>query len=308
MIFIRDKKQSAYKFSVNPKYSHVPCGKCPNCLKTRASQWSFRLMQQLKVCSSAYFITLTYDSTHIPITRNGYKSIRKDDLQKFFKRLRTYHDREDGGNNIPIKYYAVGEYGGTLKRPHYHIILFNAKLKLISKAWTSPETGKMMGHIHYGNEEGVCAKSVGYTLKYISKPYKNFRLNDDREKPFSVMSKGIGLNYLTPEMVAWHHADLEARMYCNLPGGKKCSMPRYYKERIYSEAQRERISKAARVRFAEKILDDLLKFSGGNRYDVEMRARRERKLGAQRKFILETQTPDYVSKSKIGKVCYSTPI
>lgn len=40
-------------------------------------------------------------------------------------------------------------------------------------------------------------------------------------------------------MVAWHKADLENRMYCNLPGGKKISMPRYYKEKIYESWERK---------------------------------------------------------------------
>ena len=31
-------------------------------------------------------------------------------------------------NTTPLKYYAVGEYGGQTKRPHYHIVIFNADL------------------------------------------------------------------------------------------------------------------------------------------------------------------------------------
>lgn len=232
----------------NIKFNLVPCGKCEQCAKRRASEWSFRLMQEDKRSRSSSFITLTYATTHAPITRNGYLSIKKRDLQLFFKRLRKAHS---GSKRSDIKYYAVGEYGGKLKRPHYHVILFNAKIAEISKAWNK-------GHVHYGSVSGA---SVGYTLKYISKPYKNFRMNDDREKPFSLMSKHLGANYLSAKMIRWHKVDLENRMYVNLEGGKKCTMPRYYKLRLYNDQEKEKIAAACRVRLAERILNDLFKYS-----------------------------------------------
>ena len=72
--------------------------------------------------------------------------------------------------------------------------------------------------------------------------------NDDREPTFTFMSKGLGKNYLTPQMRAWHEADLLNRMYCNIPGGKKCSMPRYYKDRIYTESDRQLVGDYQRIR------------------------------------------------------------
>jgi hypothetical protein len=35
-------------------------------------------------------------------------------------------------------------------------------------------------------------------------------------------------------MVLWHLAT-DDRMYCNIEGNKKCSMPRYYKDKIFSD-------------------------------------------------------------------------
>lgn len=206
----------------------VPCGKCPECKARRISGWSFRLMNEFKRASSGYFITLTYDTKHVPISRNGFMELRKRDVQLFFKRLRKAHTAADTFNN-PIKYYAAGEYGGKTKRPHYHIILFNAKLELIQPSWD-------LGQIHYGE---VNEASVGYTLKYISKMSKfPMHRNDDRQPEFSLMSKRLGFNYLTPQMIKWHNDDPNNRMYCNIEDGKKISMPRYYKEKIYDEHTR----------------------------------------------------------------------
>lgn len=207
----------------------VPCGKCPQCYTRRVSGWSFRLMQQSKVSDSSLFITLTYDSKHVPISKNGFMSLNKRDVQLFFKRLRKSHVGIDGNAPKPIKYYAVGEYGGRTSRPHYHLIIFNARIETIQLAWD-------LGNVHYGQ---LTEASVGYTLKYMCKdPYKPKHQRDDRKPLFALMSKGLGKNYLTPQMVNWHKNDLRSRVHVNLEGGKKASMPRYYKDKIYTEQER----------------------------------------------------------------------
>lgn len=249
------------------KYS-VPCGKCPQCVARRVSAWSFRLMQEDKKSISSYFITLTYDTKNIPISRAGYKNLSKRDVQLFIKRLRkNHHDaaRKEAtrcGNNVnsqerggsdgdrSIKYYAVGEYGGKTFRPHYHIILFNAELELIQPSWDK-------GHVHYGYVTGA---SVGYTMKYISKPGKiPLHRNDDRQPEFALMSKGLGKDYLTPQMCQWHKQDLLNRMYLNYDGGKKCSMPRYYKDRIYSQAERSEIAGYQKGQIEKKTIQEVEK-------------------------------------------------
>lgn len=101
------------------------------------------------------------------------------------------------------------------------------------------------------------------------------------------MSKGLGASYLSERMVRWHKADLENRMYVNLEGGKKCTMPRYYKERMYSEAERKKISDASRHRFAEHILKDLMLMSG-DEFEQRNRNRAEGFRAQKRQFDLET--------------------
>lgn len=206
----------------------VPCGKCPKCKKRKVSEWSFRLMQQeqSKTTEMAWFLTLTYDTPYLPISRAGYMTLNKKHVQDFMKRLR----KRMGDNNQ--KYFAVGEYGSEGMRPHYHLILFNASAQAVSESW-------MLGATYFGTVTGA---SVGYVLKYMLKDGKiPMHRNDDREPEFRLMSKGLGANYLTDNMLNWHHADKDNRMYCNIDNGKKISMPRYYKDRIYSEIDRKRI-------------------------------------------------------------------
>lgn len=180
---VKDKQQKG-------KQIPVPCGKCPFCLKRRVSQWSFRLMQEEKRSISAHFITLTYDTKNVSISKNGFMSLKKRNLQLFFKRLRKAHGVKNAYEGKRIKYFAVGEYGGKSRRPHYHVILFNAKIDLIQEAWN-------LGSVHYGVVSGA---SVGYTLKYMSKKKKvPEHKNDDRQPEFSLMSKGLGENYITDQ-------------------------------------------------------------------------------------------------------------
>lgn len=221
-------------------YYNLPCGKCFDCKARKVSSWSYRLMKEAERSTSAFFVTLTYDTDHVPITKNGYMSLHMPDIQNFFKKYRKLCENQ-------IKYYVCGEYGGKTNRPHYHIILFNGDVEKIQEAWTQGT-----------NYIGKCSvASVGYTLKYISKMGKiPMHKNDDRIKEFSLMSKKLGDNYITKNMVQWHKADLNNRMYCNLKDGKKIAMPRYYKEKIYEDSERYQISCQKKYE-AEHQYDDL---------------------------------------------------
>lgn len=56
-------------------------------------------------------------------------------------------------------------------------------------------------------------------------------------------------------MIKWHHKDAHNRMYLNLTDGKKIGMPRYYKEKIYSDEKRKAIGYFAR----QKVLKEKAK-------------------------------------------------
>lgn len=151
----------------------------------------------------------------------------KPDVQNWMKALRKVCPEK-------LKYYACGEYGTLTMRPHYHVILFNAEMTKIPETWTK-------GEVHIGE---LTPASVGYTLKYISKKGKvPAHRNDQRLPEFSLMSKKMGDNYLTPQMKKWHKKDLLNRAYVGLPDGKKIALPRYYMDKIYTKMDKERIVK-----------------------------------------------------------------
>lgn len=214
----------------------LPCGKCPNCMKRRTSGWSFRLVKEGEVSDTALFVTLTYDTQYVPLTKNGYMTLDKRDIQTFMKRLRKDSDRK-------LKYYICGEYGGKRNRPHYHAIIFNADPEKVEKAWSYYTPGGRrisLGSVYIGTVTGA---SIGYVLKYMQKiPRKKLHERDDRSKEFSLMSKGLGANYVTDAMKKWHHNSILDRMYVPMLDNKKIATPRYYKDRVYSETQKLQIT------------------------------------------------------------------
>jgi hypothetical protein len=257
------------------EYMPLPCGKCPPCKKRRTSGWSYRLVKEGERSNSALFLTLTYDTEYVPITKNGYMTLDLKDLQKFFKRLRKL-------SNEKIKYYAVGEYGSTKARPHYHVIIFNANKEHIERAWAL--NNKCIGTHHIGD---VSSASIGYTLKYMCKESKiPIHINDDRKKEFSVMSKGLGKNYLTKQMINWHKNDLLNRMYIPIEDGKKIAMPRYFKDKIYTEMEKDKINEHM-VKIGETEDEKMLQFYG-SLYEQE-RIKMEQGLKAFKKMHKESE-------------------
>lgn len=227
-----------------PQYIPVPCRKCPPCLAKRSNGWIFRLLQHDKVASTALFITLTYSNEAFTrqsgrITPKGYLTLYKRDFQLFMKQVRKAmpapRKRTRNEPMTPldyqnvIKYYAVGEYGSTTYRPHYHAIIFNVPREIIEQKWQH-------GSVHCDLVNG---STVAYTTKYMHKgKLIPVHQNDDRLPEFSLMSKGLGLSYITDEMAHYHQSDT-SRNYVTGEGGVKIPMPAIYRQKLYTEAQRK---------------------------------------------------------------------
>jgi hypothetical protein len=233
---------------ITNQWMALPCGKCPNCMKRRTSGWSFRLIKEGERSETAHFVTLTYDTKYVPLTKNGFMTLNKRDIQTFMKRLRKNSDKK-------LKYYVCGEYGSKRDRPHYHLIIFNADVEKIERAWSQYKAG--LGYVSFGSiyVGEVNEASIGYTLKYMQKLGKIPKhKNDDRLKEFSLMSKGLGQNYISNAMIKWHKNDLLNRMYVPMVEGKKIAMPRYFKDKIYTETQKLLINNHLKVVMSDEAI------------------------------------------------------
>lgn len=228
----------------------VPCGKCNFCLQAKRGDWSFRLKQEWKRAPSAHFLSFTYDQQHLPYTTvetNGVcfdvPSLCKRDMQLFFKRLRKACEP------VKLRHYTVGEYGGLTSRPHYHSILFGLPFTMVSQLhdiW-------QQGNIYVGS---VRDESIHYVTKYVINRHGEF---NGREPPFALMSRnpGIGAGYLGTH-TDWHRSGMRNFAQVN---GITTRLPRYYKDKIFNEEEREVMAKESAVRGVESFYEELKRIS-----------------------------------------------
>lgn len=204
--------------------------------------WSFRLNQELKNSGTAHFVTLTYQDEKLPyldketgeFTR-GYSLFKKQtlfypDIQNYMKRLR----KEEKGNTN-IKFFCAGETGTENDRVHWHLLIFNATEKNIRKAWLEN------GLVDVGKAEGG---SISYILKYLTK--------DDGKDYMLRMSKGLGKNFLTPQQIT--RLKKKKEPYIVYHNGTKLPIPRYYKDKIFTDQWSKDVIKYKAMQHLNKAL------------------------------------------------------
>lgn len=177
--------------------------------------------------SNSFFVTFTYEDSEL-VYADDEPCVYKRHLQLYFKSLRK---KLAPGR---IKYYCVGEYGDQKRaltpkgRPHYHALIFYRgdfdwfSLKLLIKELWS-----------YGIAQVLPVLGAqGYVTKYIMK----FDKRDHLVKPFSLMSHGLGIDYLSGSMIKYHRRTLNN--FGVKPGGYKVKLPRYYQDKIFNQYEK----------------------------------------------------------------------
>lgn len=206
-------------------YELVPCGQCIGCRLDYAKQWSERCSLEASLYDENMFLTLTYNDLNCPI------KLQKKDFQLFIKRLRNhFSDRE-------IRFFGCGERGSHTGRPHYHIIIFNAKfndLKYLKRSgennlYTSPTLERLWPY-GFSTVGEADYQSINYTARYVMKKIKGQETDE-----FLLMSRrpGIGWKYFEKNQDKIKELDL---IYFPFSEGKKqTTLCRYYKNLISSE-------------------------------------------------------------------------
>jgi len=83
----------------------LPCGGCIGCRIRKREEWATRIYCEAKMHKENYFVTLTYDDTHLPVDCG----LNYRDIELFHKRLRKAVG--------PFRFFVTGEYGEQNKRP-----------------------------------------------------------------------------------------------------------------------------------------------------------------------------------------------
>ena len=232
--FKTSKKRGYYKPSQHDNrlnYVPVACGKCYECRKKRAREWKIRIAEEIRH-EKSYFVTLTIDDENlekikdeleIKKTKGNENSIATAALRKFLERCRKKTKKS-------LKHWCVTELGEDNGRIHLHGIFFGENaVQLIIEKWK-------YGYVFIGTF--VSERTVNYITKYMLK-------DDINNREFSgkvLSSPGIGTKYFEREDWKFNkYRGEDTREYYTFRNGSKAMLPRYYREKIYSEEEREKL-------------------------------------------------------------------
>lgn len=213
------------------------CGTCPSCRRQKRREWAVRTIHESLYQKHTLFITLTYNTRHMKINPGTKPMVKgdqcgtlcKQDITKFFKRLRKHY------NQYKLRYIQSGEYGDEYKRPHHHVILWGLPLHEIEK----PESRKKntiakiwgLGRVDI-DLKPVTINAIdyvlGYTRKKINGHDKKDYIANDRIPPYSTASKGIGREWCVKHIN--NLIETQSVGYRNT----QISIPRYYIKTLHN--------------------------------------------------------------------------
>lgn len=239
----------------------VPCRSCLGCRLDRSREWAIRCMHEAQMNKSNLFLTLTYNPEHLP--EDG--SLDPHHLKLFWR----YLARETGQS---FRYFACGEYGEKLGRPHYHACVFGLELpdqvvhsrrkhgtlmrsKILEKAWHR-------GHSSIGT---VTWQSAAYTARYIMKKKNGQEAFDNydtgridtvtgeailRHPEFVRMSlkPGLGRTWIEKYL-----SDVYPHDFIVTQDGKKFAPPEYY-DKVLQELDPELYEHVKHKRYEQGLL------------------------------------------------------
>ncbi|QCS36032.1 replication initiator protein [Capybara microvirus Cap1_SP_95] len=210
----------------------VACGQCMNCRvqKTMSLSWlaNMELYTRYRKGQSASFVTLTYDDSFLPrvVCSDGAvrPTLRKVDLQRFFKRVRK--NLSDSGIKDNWSYIACGEHGDKFNRPHYHFVALGLSDSIcdysVRRAWRFGLT-----------DTGVLRQGgLNYVCKYMTKAptgrlAKELFTDLGLEKPFVQHSQNLGMQWILD-----NYRSLVENNYCYYDNGKLIPLPSALRRRL----------------------------------------------------------------------------
>lgn len=268
--------------------TYRPCGSCVGCRLGYAQDWSSRCIHEASFYDQNSYITLTFNNENLP--KDG--SIRKEHVKDFIRRLRKYVEPKK------IRYFASGEYGSKLGRPHYHALVFGHDFndKEIVKGaryhvwknrfkrtydhdlYFSRELEKIWPY-GYNTVGEVTKESAGYVARYVAK-----KINGDRKKEhygkkepeFALMSRmpGIGRRWIEKFIT-----DVYPKDYYTI-NGNKYRPGRYYDsvcEKLYPKLW-DKVKEKRRKAADEKPYESSIRQMQRERHKIKTTGSLKRRL------------------------------
>lgn len=211
------------------RYVTAACGKCYECRKQKARAWQVRMSEETRHNPNALFVTLTITDESFNEIAKKYKLKTEEECIK--KMIRLWLERVRKTTKKSLKHWFTTEKGGNqTERYHLHGIVWGAKdTTLITELWK-------YGFVFIGSF--VNEQTINYITKYITKK----DLKHPNFSPTILCSAGIGENYLS-------RSDSELNRFrgkqttetYRLRNGTKLNLPIYYRNKIYTDEEREQL-------------------------------------------------------------------
>lgn len=218
----------------------VGCGNCIECRKRKAREWNIRLQQEVKDNRNGKFVTFTFSDEEFYklATEKDTKDLSGYTLDNAVatKAVRRFLERWRKKFKKSVRHWFVTELGhkGT-ENVHLHgIIWTDESIQEIRDKWK-------YGFIWAGYENRptyVNEKTINYITKYILKFDKDHR----EYVPKVFASPGIGRGYTETENFKRHvyKGDKTITTY-KLSSGAEVALPIYYRNKAFTEDEREKL-------------------------------------------------------------------
>lgn len=207
----------------------IPCGKCIECMNDKKRNWQIRLHEEIKNNElPAQFVTLSMSEESIEELAKITESLEANEIAR--KAVRLFLERWRKEYKKSVKHWFVTELGHeNTERVHIHGIMWTDKVGEIEQKWK-------YGNVYIGD---YCnAKTINYIVKYIVKidtDHPNFQ-------PKVFPSPGLGAEYLNGlNALKNRYSGKETRQVYQMDNGAKINLPKYYKNKLWTENERDRL-------------------------------------------------------------------
>lgn len=227
-------------------YVPIACGRCMVCMKKKGREWTVRLLEEIRNNPNATFVTLTFNTEALKKLAIGISDkIEGYDLDNEIakKAVKLFRERWRRDTGKSPKHWLITEMGGgRYEHLHLHGIIWGEKDReeKIIKHWREfKDNGQGItdyGYVYLGKY--VNEKTAGYITKYMLK-------RDDKHKeytPIILTSAGIGKGYLKTidKRNNIYNGEKTDETY-KTKTGNKLALPIYWRNKIYTEEQREKL-------------------------------------------------------------------
>lgn len=230
-------------------YVPIGCGRCIECKKQKQREWTVRLLEDIKQNKNAKFITLTFSDQSIhslasilPANKTGYafdNAIATLATRRYLERYRKIYKHS-------LRHWFVTELGhkGT-ENIHLHgLAWFDTEEQFLKadEIW-------QYGIVLKGNKRYISKNKIEYqnyvnehTIAYITKYVSKMDYDHKEYNPIILTSPGIGNNYINrPTAKNNKFNNDQTKDYYTTPTGHKLALPIYYRNKLYTEKEREQL-------------------------------------------------------------------